>query len=85
MLELTHTISDPRGMHARPAGRLVRLLGQFSSSATINFGKERAAGRNLLALMKLSLQCGDTFTIELEGPDEAAAAEAARRFLEETL
>ena len=30
MITITHKINDPRGVHARPAGQLVKVLSAFS-------------------------------------------------------
>ena len=41
MKEFTYVITDPEGIHARPAGALVKEAGTFSSKITISKdGKE---------------------------------------------
>lgn len=36
MKEFIYTVTDPQGIHARPAGELVKLAKEFTSSVTIS-------------------------------------------------
>lgn len=83
MKEFTYTITDPVGIHARPAGMLSKKAGEFKSVITIVKGEKKAETRRLMALMGLGIKCGDTITVQAEGEDEAAAAEAIQTFLAE--
>ena len=85
MKEFSYTIKDPLGIHARPAGLLVKKLAEFSSAATIIRGDDSCEGKKLLALMKLRIKTGQTITLRFEGDDEEAAAEAAKNYLAEIL
>ncbi|MDR2070466.1 MAG: HPr family phosphocarrier protein [Treponema sp.] len=81
MKEHTYTITDPVGIHARPAGLLIKELSRFSSAVTISRGTDSCDGKKLLALMKLRVKQGETIVIKAEGPDEDALIEAAAAFL----
>jgi phosphotransferase system HPr (HPr) family protein len=81
MQQLTHTISDPNGIHARPAGLLVRQMEAFKSTVTINKDEQSASAKQIIGIMKMRLKCGQTFTLTAEGEDESAAIEAAKTFL----
>jgi phosphocarrier protein len=81
MKEYAYTITDPVGIHARPAGLLVKELSRFSSGITISRGADSCDGKKLLALMKIRVKQGETIVINAEGPDEEAAVEAAKAFL----
>jgi phosphocarrier protein len=83
--ECSYTIQDPVGIHARPAGLLVKKLSEFSSGAVVVRGEESCDGKKLLALMKLRVKAGETITVRFEGDDEEAACDACRAFLSETL
>lgn len=39
MKEFTYTITDPVGIHARPAGQLVKAAKEFASTATLFCGE----------------------------------------------
>jgi phosphotransferase system HPr (HPr) family protein len=83
--EHEYTITDPNGIHARPAGLFVKKMQEFKSAVSIHRDGESADGKKLIALMKLRLKCGQTFTVKAEGEDEEAAIEAAKAFLQENL
>jgi phosphotransferase system HPr (HPr) family protein len=81
MKELLHTINDPNGIHARPAGLFVEKMQQFKSLVTVRRDEQSADGKKLFALMKLRPKYGQTLLITTEGEDEEDAIEAAREFL----
>jgi phosphocarrier protein len=85
MKEFAYTIKDPLGIHARPAGLLVKKLQSFESNAVILKGADSCDGKKLIALMKLRCKTGDTITLQFSGADEAAAAEAAEAYIKELL
>lgn len=84
MKEFSYTITDPNGIHARPAGLLVKQLKAFTSSVVIFKGDKNVDMKKLLALMGLGVKQGDTVTIKVEGEDEESCAEALEKFLKET-
>ena len=73
MKEFTYTITDPNGIHARPAGLLVKQLKAFKSTVTIFKGDKN-----------VDMKKGDAVTIKVEGEDEEACAAALEKFLKET-
>lgn len=81
MKEIKHVIADPLGMHARPAGRLVKAAMPFAARITVTSPAGSADARRLMALMRLNAWQGTELTITIEGPDEEQAAEALRAFL----
>lgn len=83
MKEFTYTITDPVGIHARPAGLLAKKAAGFKSTITVIKGEKKADTRRLIAFMGLGIKCGDTITIQAEGEGEQAAAEAVQAFLKE--
>jgi phosphocarrier protein len=85
MKEYSYTITDPVGIHARPAGLLIKELSKFSSVTTISRGDTSCDGKKLLALMKMRVKQGETIVVKAEGPDEDAAIEAAKAFLSANL
>jgi len=85
MKELLHTINNPNGIHARPAGLFVQKMQQFKSMVTVRRDEQNVDGKKLFALMKLRAKFGQTLLITAEGEDEDIAIEAAREFLTENL
>lgn len=85
MKEFQYTIKDADGIHARPAGLLVKLAKGFSSVITITAREESCDMKKLMALMGLGVQQNDTITVKAEGSDEAACVEAIENFLQKNL
>ena len=83
MKEFTYTITDPVGIHARPAGMLAKKAAEFKSTVTVIKGEKKADTRRLMALMGLGIKCGETITVQAEGEDEQAAADGIKTFLTE--
>ena len=81
MKEFQYTVKDACGIHARPAGLLVKVAKGFASTATLEKDGKSCDLRKLMALMGM----GDTVTVKVEGDDEAAAAEAIQKFLTENV
>ena len=74
MKTINHTVTDPNGIHARPAGVIVNTAKKFESAIKIVSGEKSGDCKRIFSVMGLSLKSGDTFTIEISGKDEAAAA-----------
>ena len=85
MKVFTHVIADPLGMHARPAGMLVKAAGNFSSTVTVSAPTGTADGKRLMALMRLAAKQGMELTITVEGADEEKAAAELQAFLSANL
>lgn len=85
MVEFSYTIRDENGVHARPAGLLVRRVKELGLPVTVTKGEKNADASRLFALMGLGIKCGDTVTVRVEGDGEAAAAEALEAFFKENL
>ena len=85
MKEITYTITDPNGIHARPAGVLVKTLKGYNSSVTISKGEKSVDMKKLLALMGMGIKQGDTVKVTIEGADEDTAAAAIEEFFKANL
>ena len=85
MKEIKHVINDPLGMHARPAGMLVKAVAPYTSKITITAPTGTADARRLMALMRLAAKQGMELTITIEGADEEKAATELQAFLSANL
>ena len=85
MKAFQYTIKDACGIHARPAGLLVKVVKGHASTATIEKDGKSCDMRKLMALMGMGVKQGDTVTIKVVGDDEDAAAEALQKFMTENL
>lgn len=85
MKEFKYTITDPEGIHARPAGELVKVAKQFAS--TIKLTKDGKSGdcKKIFGIMGLAVKNGQEVTLTFEGEDEEAAYEAVSQFMKENM
>ena len=81
MKEIKHVINDPLGMHARPAGMLVKAAAPFASKITVTAPTGSADAKRLMALMRLAAKQGMELTVTVEGADEDKAAAELQAFL----
>ena len=85
MKEFQYVITDPVGLHARPAGLFVKAAAGVQSKVTLTFGAKSVDAKRILGVMGLGVKKGDEITVTVEGPDEEAAAAALETFLKENL
>lgn len=85
MKEFKHVIKDPLGLHARPAGMLVKAVAGYASKVTMTAPSGTADARRLMAVMRLAAKQGMELTFQVEGADEEKAAAELQAFLEANL
>ncbi|OUN30787.1 HPr family phosphocarrier protein [Blautia sp. An81] len=85
MKSFEYTIKDELGIHARPAGMLVKEAKKYQSKITITKEGKTAEASKLMAVMSLGVKCGQTVQIAVEGADEEAAAAGIQAFFEANL
>ena len=62
MKSFEYTITDPVGIHARPAGLLVKAIkGLAGSTVTITKGEKSVNALKLMALMGMGITKGKTY------------------------
>lgn len=86
MKSFSYTITDPQGIHARPAGILVKEAAKYASDITIEKedGKSGSA-KKIFAVMGLGIKAGMTITVKCDGADEDAASAALEEFFKTNL
>jgi phosphocarrier protein HPr len=77
MLERELEVVNRLGLHARAAAKLVQLLSGFRSRATLAARGREVNGKSIMGVMLLAAGQGSRVLLRLEGPDEAAAMDAA--------
>lgn len=85
MKTFSYTIKDKVGIHARPAGLLVKKAKEFDSAITLEKDGKTAAATKLMAVMGMGVKCGDTVNVTVEGGDEENAALELEKFFGENL
>ena len=82
MISGSLTINNRLGLHARAATRLVNCAAGFDSEIRISRGSRSVNGKSIMGVLTLAAARGTDLTIDVEGPDEAAAYEAIRDLIE---
>ncbi len=85
MKEFTYVITDKEGIHARPAGELVKLAKEYTSRVSVIKEGKKADAKKVFGLMGLGVKNGMEITVQIEGEDEDTAAAAVEAFLKENL
>ena len=85
MKEFTYKICDELGIHARPAGVLVKTAAEFKSEITIYKGEKCADAKRIFAVMGLSAKKGDTLRVTVSGADEDEALVRIEGFFKNNL
>lgn len=85
MKTFSYTITDPLGMHARPAGMFVKEAAHYNSKIEIAKCDKKADGKKLFAVMGLAVKNGDEIIVTADGDDEEAAINKLEGFVKENL
>ena len=77
------TIGAPDGLHARPAGDLVKLVKSFAGTqVTLSTSTRSVNASSILSILSLALKKGTEVEVKAVGPDEEKALAEVTRFLE---
>ena len=85
MKSFSYTVKDELGLHARPAGLLVKEVKNFQSKVTLEKDGKSVDASRLMAVMGMGVKCGQTVEVEITGDDEETAFEGMKAFFEENL
>lgn len=72
----TFTVVNERGMHARPASKLVRLASSFKSDVTVEKDGEVRNAKSVMGVLLLCGAKGTALTVRATGEDADAAVGA---------
>ena len=86
MKQFTFTITDPLGIHARPAGILAQAAKNFPDTTILVVkGDNAVKATQVLKLMSLGVKEGDAVRVTAEGPDEVDAIDVIYNTFEDYL
>ena len=85
MKKFEYVIKDEVGIHARPAGMLVKEAKKYKSKIVLSKDGKTAEATKLMAVMGLGVKCGQTVEVEISGSDEDAVLETMETFFETNL
>lgn len=85
MKEFKYVVQDELGLHARPAGLLVKEAAKYKSVITVDSGAKKADAKRIMAVMSMGVKQGVEVTVTVDGEDEDVAFAAIEAFFKENL
>lgn len=85
MKTIHYVVTDNEGLHARPAGLLVKEANKFNSNISIQKGEKSADAKRIFSIMSMAVKKGEEITLTFEGEDEETAANTLEQFLQKNL
>ncbi|MBD5450921.1 MAG: HPr family phosphocarrier protein [Lachnospiraceae bacterium] len=85
MVKFTFAVKDEMGLHARPAGLLVKEAAKCSSKVTLKKGDKTGDAKRIFNIMGLSIKGGEEVEVLVEGEKEQEEAAALEAFVAENI
>ena len=80
-----YAITDQTGIHARPAGEIVKIVKQYDCKVTAEAGGKSAPADSVIGLMSLGAAAGVRITFRASGPEGSQALAALYQYVKENL
>ena len=85
MKEFKYVITDPEGIHARPAGELVKAAKEFNCAVTLTKDGKTGDCKRIFGILGLPVNAANELTLTSHGEDEEAAYTAVTEFVKANL
>lgn len=70
------TVTNPSGLHLRPAGNLCNIAIKYESQISFHYEGGTANAKSVLSVLGACVKCGDEIELVCEGTDEREAMKA---------
>jgi phosphocarrier protein HPr len=74
-------ITNPTGLHARPAAQLTKFCKDFPENITIIAGTNYVNPKSIISILAAGMKRGSSVTIQVEGENERDVGEQLIAFL----
>ena len=74
-------IINKLGLHARASAKLTQLAAKYQCDVVMSRNNRKVNAKSIMGVMMLAAGKGSKITVEIEGPDEAAAMDAIARLV----
>lgn len=81
-MEIKVKVLNEEGLHARPAGVLVKTASKFVSDIELNAEDDSANAKSIMSIMGLGLTKNSEVTLSASGPDAKEALEELKTLFE---
>ena len=85
MLTRKITITNPTGLHMRPAGVFAKTVLPFRSDVMLGIRGSEYNGKSMLNVLSACVKCGDEIELSINGEDELACMETVAAAIESGL
>ena len=85
MVSFTFTVKDEVGLHARPAGLLVKEAAKCTGKVTIRKGEKSGDAKRIFNVLGLSIKYNEEVEIIVEGENEQEEAAALEAYIKENI
>ncbi len=85
MKEFKYVITDELGLHARPAGQLVKAASGYTSDVKLTVNGTTVDAKRIMGVMRLAAKKGHEMTVTCSGVDEEKAASELEAFVKANL
>lgn len=82
MIEAILKVTNPTGLHARPAAQFVQKAASFISEVKISGNNTVADAKSILSMMSMGLAFGTEIVITADGEDEKECIAALQALVE---
>jgi phosphocarrier protein HPr len=82
MREVTLTLRNKTGLHARPAALFVQAAKGFQSTLHVRKDDREVDAKSILSVLTLGAESGAVITLTAEGNDEDLAVETLQKLIE---
>ncbi|WP_295955973.1 HPr family phosphocarrier protein [Rhodoferax sp.] len=76
MIQISTTINNKLGLHARASAKLTKLAGSYPCEVWIARGERRVNAKSIMGVMMLAAGIGSTVVLDTDGPKEQEAMDA---------
>lgn len=83
MIKKTVTLTNPEGLHARPAALFVKEANKFESNLNIESDGRTVNGKSIIGIMSLGAFHGETITLIATGSDAQEMVESLAELLDQ--
>ena len=82
MRQLSLTVHNPQGLHARPAALFVQAAKGFRAAIRVARNGREVDAKSILSVLTLNIGQGAVITLSANGEDEEAALSALQKLIE---
>ncbi|MCR8846519.1 HPr family phosphocarrier protein [Paenibacillus sp. SC116] len=85
-MEKQFTVKNPQGIHARPAGAIMKKASEFAATqVSLELNGRKISAKSITGVLTLGMKAGDTVTVSAEGEQAEQAVEAVGAVIESVL